>query len=211
MLICVTQRKLCQGNFLHRIDQLAQAKPYSVMLREKDLDLTAYERLAWKVKEICDRYGVLLILHQNISVAEKMKCTHIHLSMPALRTYQKGDHPLLVGASVHSVAEAQAAQALGAAYLVAGHIYATDCKKGDPPKGLAFLKQVCQAVELPVFAIGGIARNSVKEIVKSGAAGFCVMSEAMTCKDPEALVQDFAKKKLLAFGNRHSKHCEPIS
>ncbi|TWH45724.1 thiamine phosphate synthase [Sporomusa sp. KB1] len=192
MLICVTQRKLCQENFLYRIQQLAQAKPYAVLLREKDLDLPSYERLAWKVKEICDRYGVLLILHQNSTVAEKMKLTHLQLSLPALRAYQKGGHSLLVGASVHSVAEAEEAQALGAAYIVAGHIYATDCKKEIPPRGLSFLRQVCQAVSLPVFAIGGIASNNVKEILESGAKGCCTMSEAMTCQEPAALVHEFA-------------------
>ncbi|MDF2500117.1 MAG: thiE1 [Anaerosporomusa subterranea] len=196
MLICVTHRKLCQEDFLHRIHQLAQARPYAVMLREKDLDLPSYEQLAWKVKEICDHYGVLLILHQNSTVAEKMKLTHLHLSMPALRVYQKGEHPLLVGASVHSVAEAEEAQALGAAYVVAGHIYATDCKKRISPKGLSFLRQVCKAVYLPVFAIGGIARNNVKEILENGAKGFCVMSEAMTCQDPAVMVQEFAKEAL---------------
>lgn len=193
MLICVTNRKLCQDDFLHRIHQLAQARPYAVMLREKDLDLPAYERLAWKVKEICERYGVLLILHQNSTVAEKMKLTHLHLSMPALRAYKKGDNSLFVGASVHSVAEAEEAQDLGAAYIVAGHIYATDCKKGVPPRGVAFLRQICQVVNLPVFAIGGISINNAKEILETGAKGFCVMSEAMTCPDPAALVQGFEK------------------
>lgn len=204
MLICVTNRKLCPENFLHRINQLAQVRPYAVMLREKDLGLPEYEQLARKVIEICDYYGVLLIIHQNCIVAEKMKLTHLQLSMTALRAYKKGNHPLLVGASVHSVAEAVEAQALGAAYIIAGHIYNTDCKKGLPPKGLPFLQQVCQAVTLPVFAIGGIARENVMEILESGAKGFCVMSEAMTCKDPAVMVKAFAKEKLTAHGNNHS-------
>lgn len=191
MLIFVTNRKLCQEDFLDRIRNLAKAKPYAVMLREKDLDLQGYERLAWKVREICDSYGVILIIHQNSELAEKMKCTHLHLSMPALRAYQK-KHSLVIGASVHSVAEAEEAQNLGADYIVAGHIYATDCKKGVPPRGLPFLQEICQAVSLPVFAIGGITRNNVKELINCGAQGFCVMSEAMTCQNPTAVVQDFA-------------------
>lgn len=193
MLICVTHRLLCREDFLHRIGRLAQARPYAVMLREKDLDLSAYEQLAWEVKKICDCYGVLLILHQNAAVAEHMRLSHLHLSMPGLRAYQKGRHPLRIGASVHSVAEAEEAQRLGAAYIVAGHIYATDCKQGVPPKGTAFLRQVCQAVDLPVFAIGGIARHNIKEIVSSGAQGFCIMSEAMTCPAPEELVKELQR------------------
>lgn len=203
MLICVTNRNLCQEDFLHRIQQLAQARPHAILLREKDLDLPDYERLARQVKEICDCYQVLLILHggkqgngaNTAAIAKKMKLTHLHLSMPALRAYQKGENPLLIGTSVHSVAEAEEAQTLGAAYVVAGHIYATDCKKGVQPRGVSFLRQVCQATTLPVFAIGGITSNNVTEILASGAKGFCVMSEAMTCKEPAALVTEFPKKK----------------
>jgi thiamine-phosphate pyrophosphorylase len=190
MLICVTHRLLCREDFLHRIERLAQARPYAVMLREKDLDCPAYEQLAREVKEICDRYGVLLILHQNSAVAETMQVGHLHLSMPDLRIYQSAGHPLLVGASVHSVEEAEEAQSLGAAYVIAGHIYATDCKQGVPPRGLSLLRQICRAVTLPVFAIGGIGESNAREVLESGASGFCVMSEAMTCQDPGMLVQN---------------------
>jgi thiamine-phosphate diphosphorylase len=193
MLIWVTNRQLCREDFLLRIERLAQAGPYAVMLREKDLAAPAYERLAWQVKEICDRHGVLLILHQHAAVAEKMRHSHLQLSLPDLRAYQKGGQPLTIGASVHSVAEAEEAQALGAAYLVAGHIYATDCKLGLAPKGPAFLRQVCQATELPVFAIGGIDSSHAKEVLACGAKGLCVMSAAMTCQEPAALVQELRR------------------
>lgn len=189
MLICVTNRRLCREDFLRRIGRLAAARPYAVLLREKDLDLPAYEQLARKAKAICDRHGVLLIAGQNAAAAEKAGLTHVHLPMPALRAHPKGG-PLVVGASVHTVAEAEEAQALGAAYLVAGHIFATDSKKGLPPRGLPFLRQVCQAVDLPVFAIGGIDAANAREVLASGAAGFCVMSAAMTCRDPVALIEE---------------------
>ena len=179
---------------MRRIQLLAQAKPYAVMLREKDLEISEYERLALQVKEICDRYGVLLILHQYSAVAEKTEGVHLHLSMADLRAYSpRGKRRMTIGASVHSVAETGEARELGAAYIVAGHIYATDCKKGIPPKGLAFLRQVCTAVNLPVYAIGGVAGNNVKEIMESGAKGFCVMAEAMICQDPAALVKELTK------------------
>ncbi|MBP2665846.1 MAG: thiE1 [Firmicutes bacterium] len=192
MLICVTHRQLCQGDFLQRIEQLAQARPDAVMLREKDLSEDNYERLARQVKEICDRHDVTLILHQNYVVAEKMKHTQLQLSMPALRSYQATAHNFTIGASVHSVDEAVEAQALGATYLVAGHIFATDCKKGVSPKGVPFLQQVCRAVTLPVFAIGGIGIQNVQEIMDSGAKGCCIMSSAMTCEDPATWVREFA-------------------
>src|SRR5689334_1120551 len=87
-----------------------------------------------------------------------------------------------IGASVHSVEEAKEAVILGATYLIAGHIFSTDSKKGVPSRGLSFLKQVCDAVSIPVFAIGGIKRNDVNAIKAAGANGVCIMSEAMTCE-----------------------------
>lgn len=190
-LICVTNRKLCREKFLDRIGKLAQAGPYAIMLREKDLDSVAYEKLAREVKVICERYGVPLILQDSLAAA-KMKHSNIHLSMPLLREYQNSDKSLIIGASVHSAAEAEEAQDLGAAYLIAGHIYPTDCKKGVPPRGLTFLRQICAAVKIPVFAIGGINSDRAREVLNSGASGCCIMSEAMICNNPNSMIQEFS-------------------
>lgn len=86
-----------------------------------------------------------------------------------------------VGTSIHSVSEAVEAEKLGASYLTAGHIYVTDCKKGLPPRGLPFLQHVCQAVQIPVYGIGGIKidKAQLHELKNAGAAGGCVMSGMM--------------------------------
>lgn len=81
--------------------------------------------------------------------------------------------------SVHSVEQAVRAQQLGADFLIAGHIFPTDCKPGLPPRGLEFLGQVCRAVTIPVYAIGGITPENAPLAVKAGAAGVCIMSGAM--------------------------------
>jgi len=192
MLICVTNRHLCSGDFLQRVKQLVQAKPYALLLREKDLATPVYEQLAHEVKAICDRCGVLLIAHQNIAIAQKLRITHVQLSMMALRSYQKTALSPVIGASVHSMVEAEDAQALGADYLIAGHVFDTDCKPGVPSRGLAFLRQICQVAVLPVFAIGGITAGKVPDIMAAGAKGCCIMSEAMTTKCPEELVRSFS-------------------
>lgn len=191
MLICVTNRQVCQDNYLDRICQLAKGKPYALMLREKDLNLTEYECLAGKVKEICNLYNVTLIINQNIPIAAKLNLKNIHLSMHDLRQYKNELSKFRFGSSVHSVAEAKEAQALGASYLIAGHIFSTDCKKGIPPRGLSFLKEVCSSVAIPVFAIGGITKDKVKDITEAGAKGICIMSESMMCPNPVNLPNDY--------------------
>jgi thiamine-phosphate pyrophosphorylase len=187
MLIIVTNRKLSRDDFLNRLEQIARGKPFAIMLREKDLSSTKYTCLARKVNEICVLNQVPLIINQHIEVAVKMKHPFIHLPLPDLRKYQCEIKQFTrIGASVHSVTEAKEAQRLGATYLMAGHIFATDCKKGVPPRGIDFLKAVCDAVTIPVFAIGGITKERVKDVLVVGAKGMCVMSEAMTCQNPVA-------------------------
>lgn len=181
MLICVTNRKLCKDDFLNRINKIAKEKPYGIMLREKDLSLEEYEDLARRVKKICDDNKVSLIINEKIEVALKMNLSNIHLSMADLRRYKDKIHEFTnIGASVHSLIEAKEAQELGATYIIAGHIFPTDCKKGVPPRGISFLKEVCNIVSIPVFAIGGITEEKVTDVINAGAKGVCVMSALMT-------------------------------
>lgn len=192
MVILVTNRKLCHDDFLLRIDRLASGKPDGVILREKDLRPAQYETLAIKVQEICKKHGVPLIINQNVAIAMRLKVSGIGLSMENLRKYQNELQGFThVGASVHSVDEAVEAQRLGATYLIAGHIFSTDCKKGVPPRGLSFLNEVCSKVSLPVFAIGGITAENVNMVRSAGAKGICIMSEAMTTENPEELRNKF--------------------
>lgn len=193
MLIYVTNRQLCKDDFFKRVNQLAQGKPYGIMLREKDLSVPAYEDLAVKVKAICDLNQVALIINGNIETAEKLEIPNIHLSMADLRVNRHKVHLFNhVGVSVHSVPEAREALKLGASCLVAGHIFSTSCKKGVPPRGLAFLKEVCDSVPIPVFAIGGITRDKAKDLTNAGAKGICMMSEAMTSLEPSGLAEAIA-------------------
>lgn len=192
LVILVTNRKLCHDDFLLRIDRLASGKPDGVILREKDLRPAQYETLAIKVQEICKKHGVPLIINQNVAIAMRLKVSGIGLSMENLRKYQNELQGFThVGASVHSVDEAVEAQRLGATYLIAGHIFSTDCKKGVPPRGLSFLNEVCSKVSLPVFAIGGITAENVNMVRSAGAKGICIMSEAMTTENPEELRNKF--------------------
>lgn len=192
MLIVVTNRNLCRDDFLERIQLLAKGNPHGIMLREKDLSISEFEALASKVKTICEENQVPLIINQNIFVAEKLELPNIHLSINDLR--QNNNKLRLfsnIGASIHSIDEAKEAEKLGASYLVAGHIFSTNSKKGVPPRGLAFLNKICKSVKIPVFAIGGISEDKMKPISTTGAKGVCIMSEAMICEDPIGITDRF--------------------
>lgn len=192
--IAVTNRKLCSRPLEEQMERVCALGPAAVILREKDLTPEEYGRLGEKVLKICRAFGVDCMYHTFAEEAVKAGVRRIHLPLgtfealagggdkpPAPKGSRFRDQFDCIGVSVHSVEEALRAQALGAAYVTAGHIYATDCKKGAPPRGLAFLEEVCRAVDIPVWAIGGIGLDGgqLAEVKARGAAGACVMSGMM--------------------------------
>ncbi|MBP3702925.1 MAG: thiamine phosphate synthase [Lachnospiraceae bacterium] len=185
--IAITNRHLSKGDFFCQLEKVILLQPKAIILREKDLPEAEYEKLAQKalklVEKVCgEREKSIakpeLILHFYPQVARHLNHLKIHLPMPV---FEKEDISgfTIKGASIHSVEEAVRAEALGATYLTASHIFPTDCKKGVPPKGLDFLKEVVEAVHIPVYALGGITKDRTDDVMSTGAAGYCMMSEFM--------------------------------
>ena len=173
MVICVTHRLLCPDDFLERLDRIAAQHPYAIVLREKDLSESEYEALARDCLRICQKHAVLLNLNSQIAVARRIGC----------------DDFSRVGVSLHSPEEAAQLADTPATYVQAGHVFPTDCKAGVPPRGLSFLRAVCQATDLPVFGIGGINAERYPAVLQTGAAGACIMSGLMTCSDVAQTMQ----------------------
>ena len=181
-VITVTNRKLSSRPFMEQMERVVKLHPKAVILREKDLSEEEYAELAAQILTLCKQYQVPCMLHTYLETARKLQHPYIHLSLFLLKeNSEKLSDFLAVGCSIHSVEEAKEAQKLGATYLTAGHIYTTDCKKGLPPRGLDFLREVCNAVTIPVYAIGGIhaGTRQIQEVMECGASGACIMSEMM--------------------------------
>jgi thiamine-phosphate pyrophosphorylase len=200
-LIAVSNRHLCEGDFLEQIERIARGCPHAIILREKDMPQAEYQRLAWACAEICRNYGVQFIAHTFLDAAFNIGVTRIHLSMGDFaahyRQYGQQDRSLSlspfaqIGVSVHSVEEAVMAERYGASYVMAGHIFATESKKNTESRGLAFLADVCAAVEIPVYAIGGITQHNACCVIKNGASGIGVMSPLMKPEQPERLMTEY--------------------
>jgi thiamine-phosphate pyrophosphorylase len=148
------------------------------------------------------------MLHSFPEIAAELGAAAIHLPLPVLR---ETDPALLrrfetVGVSVHAPEEAEEAQRAGASYVTAGHIYATDCKKGLAGRGTGFLREVCGRVQIPVYAIGGITPENAGDVMAAGARGICLMSSLMQCDDPAALMQAvFRKEHEHGHGSNHDR------
>ena len=153
-----------------------------IILREKDLAETEYEKLAADVIKICFAAGKICILHTFKSAAVRLNHPYIHLSFKDFMGMNDKEKSFfkIIGVSTHSVDEAIKAQENGASYITASHIFPTDCKADLAPRGLEFLKDVCNAVSIPVYALGGINEDNANECIKCGAAGVCMMSGLMS-------------------------------
>lgn len=195
-LLAITNRHLCNNEFLEQIQDICTLneknkviESVSIVLREKDLSENNYKQLAVNVLKICKKNNTKCILHTYYKVAKELNCKKIHLPLHVLKSnpniYKDFDE---VGVSIHSVSEAIEAMNLGATYITAGHIFATDCKKGLPPQGLSFLSSVCSSVNIPVYAIGGISPANAEKAINAGAEGMCIMSGLMACKSSKLFI-----------------------
>ena len=175
--------------------EVARAHPRAIILREKDMSEEEYRELAAWFLPICREEGTKLFLHYFYRVAQELKPDGLHLPLHVLE--ELGSVNALgvseLGASCHSVEDAIRAEKLGCSYIVAGHIYDTDCKKGLPGRGLEFLRKVTGEMTFPVYAIGGITPENIDEVRNSGAAGACIMSSAMECENVEELLKQFSR------------------
>ena len=185
-MMAVTNRHLCDRDFLEQIEFLASTDIDAIILREKDMTPDEYEHLAKDVLMICHEHHKKCILHSFAEVAAKLNCENIHLPLPVLMELSEKDalegfkH---IGTSVHSVEDALAAEKAGATCLTAGHIFDPDCKKGLPGRGLTFLENVCHRTKLPVYAIGGITPENLEVVRHAGAVGGCMMSLSMKIRE----------------------------
>ena len=184
--LAITNRHLVKGSLREQVERIFQApvRPQALVLREKDLAGTEYFQLAQELLPLCQAFGVPLVIHNFWQVALALHCP-LQVPLPVLRSkylQEEREYFTVLGTSVHSLAEAQEAEALGATYLVAGHIFPTSCKPGLPPRGLAFLGEVCSQTQLPVYAIGGLKLHSQEQLAQvkaCGAQGACIMSDYM--------------------------------
>lgn len=187
--IAVTNRHLCEGDYLSRVERLAEGNDYqAILLREKDLSEEEYERMAKDVLNICKRNNMKCILHSYPEVALRLEHPYLHLPLSLwCRLSDRQRNFLLekmkeIGTSIHSLEQLEQAKTFGASYAIAGHIFVTDCKKGLEPRGLDFLKTICAASDIPIYGIGGIDKKNETSVIDTGASGVCIMSGCMRNK-----------------------------
>ena len=183
--IVITNRTLVQRDFFEQMQKVILLHPHAVILREKDLPDDAYEVVAEKVLDMCREEDVNGFLHSRISIAKSLDCGRIHLSIPVLESMKEEERRNLrkdfqeISVSCHSMEDMKTAVKNGATQIILGTIFETECKKGLRGKGLEFVREICKACPVPVYAIGGINMERLPQVIDAGAAGGCMMSGFM--------------------------------
>lgn len=184
-IIGVTNRLLCENDFFEQIENICKQNLYALILREKDLDDITYEEFACKCNNICTKNNVLFFINTKTNIAQKLKIKNIQVSFEYFVNNKESLNSFdNIAISIHSLSEALTVQKFVEEtpqniFIIAGHIFETDCKKGLQPRGIEFLKEICDNVDLPVFAIGGINKNTIKQLKNINIAGICLMSSLM--------------------------------
>lgn len=160
-----------------------------VQLREKELDDAAFLQEAMELSALCRSYGVPFIINDNVDIAIQCHADGIHVGqedMAAADVRAKVGPDMLLGVSAHSVEEARLAVAHGADYLGVGAAFSTHTKTDVDVLPEGELKKICDAVDVPVVAIGGIHKDNILQLKGSGADGVALVSAIFGAEDIEA-------------------------
>ena len=180
-LYAITDRRLCKPKLIQDyVASLLDTGVRAIQLREKDLSDAELRSVAVPINHICKAYSAKLFINSNIGVATDVGVDGVHLPESLLDTIQKAKaRNLLVGCSVHDLDVAQKMQVAGANFVTYSPIYPT-MSKPNPAVGLKSLRRIVGALDIPVFALGGITPSKVPECLNSGAFGVAAMSSVMS-------------------------------
>lgn len=187
LLYAVTDRSWLNGRTLKEVVREAlEGGVTFLQLREKKLDEDTFLAEARELQQLCREYQVPFIVNDNVEIALAMDADGVHVGqsdMEAGNVREKLGPDKIIGVSAHSVEEAVRAQQQGADYLGAGAMFPTGTKSDAGALSIETLQAICEAVSIPVVAIGGITKDNIHTLAGSGIAGTAVVSAIFAQKD----------------------------
>ena len=190
-----------------QVEEACQGGATCIQLREKELGDGEFLTEAIRIKEICHRYEVPFIINDNVEVAVKCGADGIHVGQDdceAGKVRELVGPDMVIGVSTKNVEQALLAQKNGADYLGVGAVFHTSTKKDATDVSHEMLKNIVDAVDIPVVAIGGISKDNIIELAGTGADGVALVSAIFgsrdikeSCKQLKALSESMAMKKVL--------------
>lgn len=158
-----------------------------VQLREKHLNEQDFLQEAKEIAALCRQYGVPFIVNDNVEIAIACQADGVHVGqedMSVSDVRKRVGKDMMIGVSAHTVEEALEAEKNGADYLGLGAVFSTSTKTDVETMSWETLKSICDAVEIPTVAIGGISAENLMRLAGSGVDGVAVVSAIFGAEDP---------------------------
>ena len=190
LLYAVTDRGWLRGETLYeQVEKTLKGGVTFVQLREKQLDDASFLKEAVELRELCRRYHVPFVINDNVEIALLMDADGVHVGqsdMEAGDVRAKLGPDKIIGVSAQTVQQAVLAEQRGADYLGVGAVFPTGSKDDADDVSFETLRAICEAVSIPVIAIGGISRHNIMELSGTGICGVAVISALFAQPDIEA-------------------------
>lgn len=187
LLYAVTDRSWTGKQTLYeQVEDALKGGVTCVQLREKELDEETFVKEAIEIKELCHKYGVPLIINDNLEVALKSGADGIHVGAEDITVAEirrKVNKEFIIGATAKTVEQARKAEKDGADYLGVGAVFTSPTKKNAVRITAKQLNEICNSVSIPAVAIGGISLDNVSEIAGCGMNGIAVISAIFEADD----------------------------
>lgn len=175
-----------------QVEAALQGGATCVQLREKHLDRETFLQEARDLVQLCHRYGVPFIVNDEVEIAVECGADGVHVGqedMKASDVRAKVGPQMMIGVSAHTVEEALEAVKNGADYLGVGAVFSTSTKTDVSVLSMETLRAICNAVKVPVVAIGGISEHNLMQLSGSGVDGVAVVSAIFAAEDPKTAAQ----------------------
>jgi thiamine-phosphate pyrophosphorylase len=187
LLYAVTDRSWLNGATLYeQVEEALKGGATFIQLREKELEHEQFYKEALQIKELCRKYNVPFVINDNVDIALASDADGIHVGqsdMEAGTVRSKLGLDKLLGVSAQTVEQAILAEKRGADYLGVGAVFHTGSKADADDVCIKTLKEICEAVHIPVIAIGGICEDNIMKLAGSGICGIAVISAIFSQKD----------------------------
>lgn len=204
LLYAVTDRSwLGEETLLEQVEKALKGGATFIQLREKTLDDETFLQEAIEIQALCKEYGVPFVVNDNVDIALKMNADGIHVGQSDM---EAGDVRTLLGegkilgVSAQTVEQAMLAEKRGADYLGVGAVFTTGSKDDADDVSHDTLKAICEAVSIPVVAIGGISEDNIMELSGSGICGVAVISAIFAKPDIEMATKSLLEKTKVMVG-----------
>ena len=194
LLYAVTDRSWLNGRTLYeQVEDALKGGATFIQLREKKLDKEDFLKEAIEIQALCRQYHVPFVINDDVDIALQIDADGVHVGQSDMeagdvRTTLGPDK--IIGVSAQTVEQAVLAEQRGADYLGVGAVFPTGSKDDADDISHDTLQAICEAVQIPVIAIGGISKNNVLQLKGRGICGIAVISAIFAQSDIQAATEE---------------------